>query len=65
MESVVKLTTSCYHPDLMSVHLGYTLATMSEFRTFLSSNLAKSCRKDNYDVLTHNCNGFSNEAIDF
>jgi len=65
MESVVKLTPSCYHPDLMSVHLGYTLATMSEFRTFLSSNLAKNYRKDNYDVLTHNCNGFSNEATDF
>merc|ERR1719433_2188611 len=38
---------------------------MSEFRTFLTSHLAKKYRKDNYDVLTHNCNGFSNEAIDF
>jgi len=64
-ESVVKLRPSHYHPDLMSVHLGYTLATAGEFRIFLSSNLVKKYRTDNYDVLTRNCNGFSNEAVDF
>jgi len=59
------LQQSSYMPELMSVHLGYTLATADEFKNFLGKNLAKKYRRDNYDVLTHNCNGFSNEVVGY
>jgi hypothetical protein len=62
---VAPLKPSTYLPDIMSVHLGYTMTTADEFKQFLGKNLAKKYRRDNYDVLKNNCNCFSNEAVGF
>lgn len=59
------LKPSTYIPDIMSVHLGYTMATAKELKKFLGTDLAKKYRKDNYDILTNNCNGFSNDVVGF
>jgi len=62
---VAPLKQSAYMPDLMSVHLGYTMATAAEFKVFMNQNLAKRYRWDNYDVIKNNCNAFSNEVVGF
>jgi len=63
--SVTKLKPSHYNSDLQVVHLGYTLVTQQEFRTFLSADLCKKFKPDTYDVMTYNCNTFSKEVVFF
>jgi hypothetical protein len=63
--SVTKLAASCYRSDLQTVQLGYTLATQEEFEDFLRSELCSKYTPEAYDVMSINCNHFSNEAIRF
>lgn len=60
--SEVPLTSSQYVDGLHAVHLGYTLATVRELEAFLQEVKPRYTRK-NYDVLTHNCNCFSDEVV--
>mmetsp|Transcript_53554 Transcript_53554/g.120741 ORF Transcript_53554/g.120741 Transcript_53554/m.120741 type:complete len:476 (+) Transcript_53554:31-1458(+) len=63
--SSLELENSQYKPELKTVHVGYTLATPAEFRNWLAKEIAPKYRRDNYDVLQHNCNSFSEEAVRF
>jgi len=65
MASTMGLSSSKYNDNLRVVHLGYTLATRSEFLKFLVDEMKGKYTRDNYDVLTHNCNSFSNEVVRF
>lgn len=60
-----KLEPSTYKKGLYSVHIGYTLATMDEILSYLGGTLRKKYTPDNYDVLTHNCNCFSDDFVHF
>mmetsp|Transcript_42529 Transcript_42529/g.97470 ORF Transcript_42529/g.97470 Transcript_42529/m.97470 type:complete len:460 (-) Transcript_42529:342-1721(-) len=63
--STMGLSASKYDDNLRVVHLGYTLATRSEFLNFLVNEMKSKYTRENYDVLTHNCNSFSNEVVRF
>jgi Ca2+-binding EF-hand superfamily protein len=63
--SATKLAPSRYRPGLRTVHLGYTLATQAEFEGFLRAEMISKYTPDAYDVMSHNCNCFSNEAVRF
>lgn len=63
--SVTKLAPSRYGSGLQTVHLGYTLATQAEFEEFLRAELCPKYTPEAYDVMTHNCNCFSNAAVRF
>eukprot|EP00927_Polykrikos_kofoidii_P013510 TRINITY_DN15889_c0_g1_i2.p1 TRINITY_DN15889_c0_g1~~TRINITY_DN15889_c0_g1_i2.p1 ORF type:complete len:478 (-),score=94.88 TRINITY_DN15889_c0_g1_i2:86-1519(-) len=63
--SQTKLKESCYVPGIHTVHLGYTLATMKEWHAHVNLNLAEIFTKENYDVLEHNCNHFSDSGVNF
>mmetsp|Transcript_55776 Transcript_55776/g.132954 ORF Transcript_55776/g.132954 Transcript_55776/m.132954 type:complete len:460 (-) Transcript_55776:58-1437(-) len=65
LTSTMGLQASKYNDNLMVVHLGYTLATRNEFLTFLVDEMKGKYTRENYDVLTHNCNCFSNDAVRF
>eukprot|EP00929_Paragymnodinium_shiwhaense_P060206 TRINITY_DN30091_c0_g1_i1.p1 TRINITY_DN30091_c0_g1~~TRINITY_DN30091_c0_g1_i1.p1 ORF type:complete len:569 (+),score=83.73 TRINITY_DN30091_c0_g1_i1:132-1838(+) len=62
-ESVVPLVQSEYSEDLKVVNLGDTLLTHEEFLRFLNESLKLKYRRDNYDVLNHNCNCFSDALV--
>jgi len=63
--SVVQLERSSYKPDLQVVPLGTTFKSPDDFHKFLGVVLAARFRSDNYDVLTRNCNCFTDEAVQF
>jgi len=46
-------------------NLGYTYKTRDEIRNFLARRLAHDFTKEKYDVLTHNCNHFSDRLCMF
>lgn len=58
--SKMKLQQSTYLPKLKSVHLGYTLMTMDEIIEYQSQEMSGNFTPSSYDVLTQNCNHFSN-----
>merc|ERR1712136_340603 len=62
-ESRVPLQASEYFPELRVVRLGHTLATCEEFHRHLNGETSLEFTSESYDVMTHNCNTFSNEAI--
>jgi len=64
-KSVTHLRPSAYCEDLRTVHLGYTLANEDEFVHFIEGNLMEKYTPETYDVLTNNCNCFSNECAHF
>jgi len=64
-ESRVPLQASEYFPELRVVRLGHTLATCEEFHRHLNGETSLEFTSESYDVMTHNCNTFSNEAITF
>jgi len=64
-ESVTKLQASRYGSGLRTVHLGYTLATQAEFEEFIRTEMCSKYTPEAYDVMTHNCNCFSNDAVRF
>jgi len=64
-DSLEQLEASAYNPELRVVRLGYTLATMGELREVLRNVMKTRYRPDNYDVLTHNCNCFSDDVVKF
>jgi len=64
--SKMKLQQSTYHPDLKCVHLGYTLMTLDEIVEYqnkqqIGGSMSEKFTKSTYDVLTRNCNHYSNE----
>jgi Ca2+-binding EF-hand superfamily protein len=59
-----KLQKSEYYPSLKSYHVGYTLRTVGEMHEFMNSVVNKYTA-DKYDVLTHNCNAFTEEFVEF
>jgi len=63
--SCTHLAQSTYYPDLHVVPLGYTLTTLEEFHTFLAKSLMVKYTPEAYDVLSHNCNNFSDDAVNF
>jgi len=40
-------------------HLGYTYKTRDEIRSYMARHMAPEFSREKYDVLTHNCNHFS------
>eukprot|EP00927_Polykrikos_kofoidii_P009789 TRINITY_DN14102_c1_g1_i1.p1 TRINITY_DN14102_c1_g1~~TRINITY_DN14102_c1_g1_i1.p1 ORF type:complete len:955 (+),score=165.61 TRINITY_DN14102_c1_g1_i1:2203-5067(+) len=64
-ESVMHLKPSAYVAELQTLHMGHTLATAKEWHAFVNKQLCKEYRPDNYDVLSHNCNCFSSDGVDF
>lgn len=46
----------------MVLHLGYTLIARKQLVRYIKETLALQYREDNYDVLGHNCNNFSDEC---
>jgi len=58
------LAPSAYNPSLKSHHVGYTLRTTAELNQFFSTKVDKYTPQ-NYDVLTHNCNCFTEELVEF
>jgi len=64
-KSILQLRPSAYDPNLRTVHLGYTLATEEEFSDFLDKHILDRYTRETYDVLTHNCNCFTNEAAHY
>lgn len=63
--SLEQLQPSVYNSSIRTVHLGSTLATLFELREFLQEHMKPKYRPDNYDVLTHNCNCFSEDVVRF
>lgn len=63
--SMLRLKPSHYNKDLMTVHLGYTLVNMKEWHEHVVKDLAKTYTPATYDVLSHNCNDFSNDCVRF
>jgi len=63
--STMKLEPSSYMPALLVVRLGWTICTRDDFHAFLSQRMAVKYRHDNYDALSHNCNAFTNDAVNF
>lgn len=61
----VPLQPSYYRPELQVVHLGYTFVNSIEFNRHLSEDLAFKYTPDSYEVLTHNCNSFCEDAARF
>lgn len=64
--SKMNLQQSTYLPELKCVHLGYTLMTVDEIveyqnQTQIGASLCEKFTKETYDVLTRNCNHYSNE----
>eukprot|EP00746_Dinoflagellata_sp_MGD_P125143 gnl/MRDRNA2_/MRDRNA2_59849_c0_seq2.p1 gnl/MRDRNA2_/MRDRNA2_59849_c0~~gnl/MRDRNA2_/MRDRNA2_59849_c0_seq2.p1 ORF type:complete len:542 (-),score=113.52 gnl/MRDRNA2_/MRDRNA2_59849_c0_seq2:249-1874(-) len=64
--SNMKLQQSTYNPELKCVHLGYTLMTLDEIVEYqhqdqTGRSLCDKFTKQTYDVLTRNCNHYSNE----
>lgn len=64
-DSLEELKPSVYNSSIRTVHLGSTLASLSELRQFLQLTMKAKYRPDNYDVLTHNCNSFSDDVVRF
>jgi len=64
-DSLEQLQESVYNSDLKTVHLGSTLATLFELREFLQESMKSKYRPDNYDVLTNNCNCFSDDVVQY
>jgi len=50
---------------LMTFHLGHTLNTRQETIEYLNNVLQKQYTRETYDVLTHNCNSFSDDLVFF
>lgn len=63
--SITNLEESAYNPELMVIRIGYTLVTPKEFDRYLHDVLAGKYTQDNYDVLTHNCISFADEAAEY
>ena len=63
--SRVRLEASEYFPDLRVVRMGHTLATSEEFHRHLDLETRLDFTPASYDILTHNCNSFTNEAMMF
>lgn len=63
--SITKLEASEYRPEIMVIRLGYTLVTMKEFDRYAHAILSAKYTHDNYDVLTHNCINFADEAAEY
>jgi len=59
----MKMQPSTYLPELMCVHLGYTLMTLDEIIEYQQAEggMAAKFTRTDYDVLTRNCNHYSNE----
>lgn len=64
-DSLQQLETSAYNQEMRVVRLGCTLATLGELREVLRNVMKFRYRADNYDVLTHNCNCFSDDVVKF
>lgn len=58
--SKMNLQQSTYLPELKSVHLGYTLMTLDEIVEYQQQNMNEIYTRSSYDVLTRNCNHYSN-----
>lgn len=50
---------------LRSTHLGYTHRTREELEDFLRFEMVPRYTRENYDVMRHNCNHFSEEVSSF
>jgi Ca2+-binding EF-hand superfamily protein len=62
----IELPTSEYRPDLQVVRVGYTFVTHQEFAVWLTENvISRYTGIQQYDLLTHSCNHFSNECVTF
>lgn len=59
--STMKLQQSTYLPQLKSVHLGYTLMTLDEIVEYQAQRMGEKFTRNEYDVLTRNCNHYSND----
>jgi len=64
-DSLEQLEASVYKDDLRVVHQGFTLATLPELRAFLHRVMKPRYGREHYDVLSHNCNHFSEEVVRF
>lgn len=64
-KSVIQMQPSSYKAGLMSIRIGYTLATAKEFERYANDVLSKKYTRESYDVLTHNCIHFADEASNF
>merc|ERR1719399_1274983 len=55
-----------YKPELPVVKVGYTFVTHEEFVAWLQRGVAaRYTGIEQYDLLTHSCNHFSNECVTF
>eukprot|EP00928_Gymnodinium_smaydae_P080297 TRINITY_DN64016_c0_g1_i1.p1 TRINITY_DN64016_c0_g1~~TRINITY_DN64016_c0_g1_i1.p1 ORF type:complete len:473 (+),score=124.23 TRINITY_DN64016_c0_g1_i1:80-1498(+) len=62
----IQLGKSEVRPDLPVVKVGYTFCTHAEFAQWLTKNVVKRYTGlEQYDLLTHSCNHFSNEIVTF
>eukprot|EP00929_Paragymnodinium_shiwhaense_P021315 TRINITY_DN13934_c0_g1_i1.p1 TRINITY_DN13934_c0_g1~~TRINITY_DN13934_c0_g1_i1.p1 ORF type:complete len:532 (-),score=145.07 TRINITY_DN13934_c0_g1_i1:209-1804(-) len=64
-KSKLPLRPSSYHEDLVTVHIGYTMLTLQEWHHYVNKDMAKRFTRDAYDVLTYNCNTFSDDGVHF
>jgi len=61
-----ELEISEYRSDLPVVRVGYTFVTHQEFVAWLSKQVvSRYTGIEQYDLLTHSCNHFSNECVTF
>lgn len=60
------LEKSVQIPELSVLRIGYTFVTQQEFATFLKKEVApRYSNITQYDLLTHSCNHFTNECLEF
>jgi Ca2+-binding EF-hand superfamily protein len=60
-----KLNPSMQRPDLSTIFIGYTFVTHDEFTSWLARSVVPRYSRAQYDILTHSCNHFTNEALQF
>merc|ERR1712232_1135274 len=63
--SVTNLHRSLQWPELFVLPLGYTLVTHQEFMSFVEADLCDRYRTDNYDIVSNNCNCFSDHSVEY
>jgi len=59
------LEASEVRPELPVIKMGYTFVTHDEFVAWLAQDIVPRYDREKYDILTHSCNHFTNEAVRF
>lgn len=59
------LEASEQRPELPVIKMGYTFVTHDEFVQWMSKKIIPRYDREKYDLLTHSCNHYTNEAVTF